>query len=72
MHFCNCVLLFSGFLTFINCYDVKFTTKLQNVFMFTKIAALVLVIIVGVVYMSSGKFCCTMSMHFLLLKQQQE
>ncbi|XP_031633074.1 Y+L amino acid transporter 2 [Contarinia nasturtii] len=42
------------FLTFINCYDVKFTTKLQNLFMFTKIAALVIVIIVGVVYMSSG------------------
>lgn len=42
------------FLTFINCYDVKFTTKLQNIFMFTKIAALVIVIIVGVVYMSSG------------------
>lgn len=45
----------AGFLTFINCYDVKFTTKLQNLFMFTKIAALVIVIIVGVVYMSYGK-----------------
>lgn len=47
--------LFAGFLTFINCYDVKFTTKLQNLFMFTKIAALLIVIIVGVVYMSMGK-----------------
>lgn len=45
-----------GFLTFINCYDVKFTTKLQNVFMFTKIAALVIVIIVGVVWMAYGEF----------------
>lgn len=43
------------FLTFINCYDVKFTTKLQNIFMFTKIAALVIVIIVGVVWMAYGK-----------------
>lgn len=42
------------FLTFINSYNVKFTTKLQNIFMFTKIAALVIVIIVGVVYMASG------------------
>lgn len=47
--------VFAGFLTFINCYDVKFTTKLQNLFMFTKIAALVLVIIVGVYHMSMGK-----------------
>lgn len=46
----------TGFLTFINCYDVKFTTKLQNVFMFTKIAALVIVIIVGVVWMAYGEF----------------
>lgn len=42
------------FLTFINCYDVKFTTKLQNLFMFTKIAALVIVILVGVYHMSLG------------------
>lgn len=42
------------FLTFINCYNVKFTTKLQNVFMFAKIAALVIVIIIGVVHMSYG------------------
>lgn len=44
----------TGFLTFINCYDVKFTTKLQNMFMFTKIAALLIVIIAGVAYMSLG------------------
>lgn len=42
------------FLTFINCYDVKSTTKMQNVFMFTKIAALVLIIIIGVWYMGMG------------------
>lgn len=49
------ILCFTGFLTFINCYDVKFTTKLQNLFMFTKVAALVIVIIVGVYHMSMGK-----------------
>lgn len=37
-----------------NCYDVKSTTKMQNVFMFTKIAALVFVIIIGIVWMSLG------------------
>ncbi|KAG4079058.1 hypothetical protein HA402_001713 [Bradysia odoriphaga] len=42
------------FLTFVNCYDVKSTTKMQNVFMFTKIGALVLVIILGVYWMAIG------------------
>lgn len=41
-------------LTYINAYDVRVTTKMQNVFMFTKIGALVLVIIVGIVWMSLG------------------
>lgn len=50
------ILFLTGLLTFINCYDVKFTTKLQNLFMFTKIAALVLVIVIGVVHMSFGMY----------------
>lgn len=54
---------FIGFLTFINCYDVKFTTKLQNIFMFTKIAALVIVIIVGIVWMAYGR--CSRSIAFI-------
>lgn len=41
-------------LTFINCYDVKTTTKLQNVIMFAKVGALVLIVIVGVVWMCMG------------------
>lgn len=43
------------FLTFINCYDVKSVTKMQNVFMFTKISALVIVIIIGISWMGMGK-----------------
>ncbi|GFG33375.1 hypothetical protein Cfor_09996, partial [Coptotermes formosanus] len=42
------------FLTFINSYDVKLTTRIQNVFMFTKIAALVVIIIAGFAYMLMG------------------
>jgi L-type amino acid transporter 5 len=42
------------FLTFLNGYNVKATTKIQNVFMFCKIGALVLVIITGVVWMGLG------------------
>jgi amino acid transporter len=46
----------AGFLTFINSYDVKLTTQLQNIFMFTKIAALVVIIIAGFAYMFLGKY----------------
>lgn len=42
------------FLTFLNGFNVKATIKLQNVFMFCKIGALVLVILIGVVWMSLG------------------
>ncbi|KAJ2954672.1 hypothetical protein O0L34_g2968 [Tuta absoluta] len=42
------------FLTFINAYDVKFTTRVQNVFMFTKISALVIIIVGGIVWMAQG------------------
>ncbi|XP_017776442.1 PREDICTED: Y+L amino acid transporter 2 [Nicrophorus vespilloides] len=42
------------FLTFLNGYNVKATTRMQNVFMFCKIGALVLVIIIGVVWMGMG------------------
>lgn len=41
-------------MTFLNSYNVKATIKLQNVFMFCKIAALVLIIIIGIVWMSLG------------------
>ncbi|CAG9782396.1 unnamed protein product [Diatraea saccharalis] len=41
-------------LTFINAYDVKITTRVQNVFMFTKIAALAVIIIGGIVWMARG------------------
>lgn len=43
-----------GLLSFLNCYDVKLTTKLQNLFMFTKVFALVMIIIAGVVYVALG------------------
>ncbi|XP_049884878.1 Y+L amino acid transporter 2-like [Pectinophora gossypiella] len=43
------------FLTFINAYDVKFTTRVQNVFMFTKISALVIIIFGGIVWMAKGR-----------------
>lgn len=43
------------FLTYLNSCYMKITTKMQNVIMFTKIGALVLIIIVGVVWMCFGR-----------------
>ncbi|CAG9815729.1 unnamed protein product [Phaedon cochleariae] len=42
------------FLTFINSSHVKATIRLQNVFMFCKVAALVLIILIGLVWMGMG------------------
>jgi L-type amino acid transporter 5 len=47
---------FIGFLTFINCYDVKETTKMQNIFMFAKIAALVIIILAGLTWLFLGMY----------------
>ncbi|CRK91868.1 CLUMA_CG005489, isoform A [Clunio marinus] len=41
-------------LTYLNSFDVRTTTKLQNVIMFTKIGALVIIILVGLGWMLSG------------------
>ncbi|KAL0852430.1 hypothetical protein ABMA28_000614 [Loxostege sticticalis] len=42
------------FFTFINGYNVKFTTRLQTVFMFTKISALLTIMVGGIVYICKG------------------
>ena len=41
-------------LTYINSVNIKTTTRLQNVIMFSKIAALIIIILVGVYWMASG------------------
>ncbi|XP_076222325.1 solute carrier family 7 member genderblind [Nomia melanderi] len=41
-------------LTFANCHDVKETSKMQNVFMFTKIGALTIIIIAGLAWVLLG------------------
>ncbi|XP_065364639.1 Y+L amino acid transporter 2 [Calliphora vicina] len=42
------------FLTYLNSFYMKVTTKMQNVIMFTKIAALVMIIVIGLVWMFMG------------------
>lgn len=41
-------------LTWLNCYSMKITTRLQNMFMVTKVLALALVIIVGMIAIFQG------------------
>ena len=43
------------FLTWLNCHSMKVTTSLQNTFMFTKLAALGIVVVVGMVAFFRGK-----------------
>lgn len=42
------------FLTFLNCYDVRVTTRMQNVFLVAKVAGLSTVIIAGLVHLCQG------------------
>lgn len=43
------------FLTYLNSFYMKVTTKMQNVIMFSKIAALVMIILIGLIWMLTGK-----------------
>ena len=51
-------------LTWLNCYSMKVTTRLQNVFMVTKVVALMLVILVGIYALSQGTYYVHQYRHF--------
>ena len=59
--------VFISGLTWLNCYSMKITTRLQNLFMVTKILALTLVVIVGIVALFQGTSflhsICTLFQH---------
>lgn len=41
-------------LTFVNCYSVKWSNKVQDVFTYAKLSALLLIIVTGIYWMSKG------------------
>lgn len=50
----NCVLSFAGLLTAINCYNVKWATRVQDIFTATKILALVIIMVAGFYWLCLG------------------
>lgn len=51
----SCFLLFSGLLTAINCFNVKWATRVQDIFTTTKIIALVVIILTGLWALIGGE-----------------
>ncbi len=46
---------FSVFLTFVNCYNVKWSTRITDGVAFAKVIALVIIIFAGITHLAYGK-----------------
>lgn len=48
----------AGVLAFINCWDVKWATRVQDIFTYAKLFALFIIIFTGAYQLCTGKFYC--------------
>lgn len=49
------IMIFLVVLTFVNCYEVKWATAVQDIFTYAKLLALFIIIAMGVYLLSQGK-----------------
>lgn len=60
-------LIVSGILAFINCWDVKWATRVQDIFTYAKLLALFVIIFTGAYQLCTGKFV-VINMHIKKFK----
>lgn len=51
----TCVIYFLVILAFINCWDVKWATNVQDIFTYAKLLALFIIIAAGIYQLFTGK-----------------